>query len=339
MTVDVAILGATGMVGQRLVQLLANHPTFRVVELCASDRSAGKPYGEAAVWRLDGDPLLVDRVVLPCDPDAVRSRVVISALDRAAAMELEPRFRDAGYAVISNASAFRAHPDVPLVIPEINPGHTALVAGRKGFILTNPNCTSIPLVFALAPLHRIWGVEAVTCASYQAVSGAGYPGESSWDMLGNVHPHPGDEEEKVAAEPRKILGSVADGVVWPAPFPISARCVRVPVLDGHLVAAQIKLASTPPLTQIVEALRDFASAIPLPSSPTPLIRLSTRRDRPQPRLDAAAGHGMAITIGRVETCEVFTVKLYALAHNTIRGAAGAAIANAELLLHQGIIGG
>lgn len=338
MTVDVAILGATGTVGQRLVQLLAGHPVFRVRELCASDRSVGKPYGEAAVWRLEGEPLLQDRRVLPCSPEVVRSRVVLSALDRAVALEVEPAFRDAGHAVISNASAFRATPDVPLLIPEINPGHTGLVAGRRGFIVTNPNCTSIPLVFALAPLHRAWGVEAVTCASYQAVSGAGYPGESAWDMLGNVHPHAGDEEEKVAFEPRKILGSLEDGAVRPAEFPVSARCVRVPVLDGHLVAAQIKLAQAPPLGQIVEALRDFRAEVALPSSPTPLIHLSTRRDRPQPRMDAGAGNGMAITIGRVEPCEVFTVKLFALAHNTIRGAAGAAIGNAELLLAQGLLG-
>jgi aspartate-semialdehyde dehydrogenase len=332
---DVAILGATGMVGQRFVQLLAGHPLFRVAELAASDRSAGRRYGDAAPWRLDGDALLSDRTVLPCEPGAVRSRVVFSALDKAAAVPIEAAFRDAGHLVISNASAYRMAPDVPLLIPEVNPDHLALVNGRRGAIVTNPNCTSMPLVFALAPLHRAFGVEAVSCASYQAVSGAGYPGESAWDMLGNVHPHAGDEEEKVAEEPRKILGTLEGGAVTPAPFPISARCVRVPVADGHLVAAQIKLRGDPPLAQIVEALRDFRAPYALPSSPVPVIRLTDRRDRPTPRTDAMAGDGMAITIGRVERCEVFTVKLFALAHNAIRGAAGGAIANAELIHAQG----
>jgi aspartate-semialdehyde dehydrogenase len=337
MTVDVAILGATGMVGQRLVELLARHPTLRAAELCASGRSAGRAYGDAAPWRLDGDALLADRVVLPCDPNAVKSRIVLSALDKAVAAEVEPRFRDAGFAVISNASAFRLTDDVPLLVPELNAAHAELVRGRAGFIVTNPNCTSIPLAFALAPLHRAWGVEAVTCATYQAVSGAGYPGESAWDILGNVHPHPGDEEEKVAAEPRKILGTLSRGTIRSASFPISARCVRVPVVDGHLVAASIKLTGDPPIAHVVEALRTFASELPLPSLPRPVIRVTERRDRPSPRADAMAGGGMAITIGRVEPCEVFTVKLYALAHNTIRGAAGAALANAELLLHLGIV--
>jgi aspartate-semialdehyde dehydrogenase len=177
------------------------------------------------------------------------------------------------------------------------------------------------------------------CASYQAVSGAGYPGESAWDMLGNVHPHPGDEEEKVAIEPRKIIGTLTGGRVELAPFPISARCVRVPVADGHLIAAQIKLRQDPDLERIVEALRDFRSPYALPSSPEPLVRISERRDRPTPRTDAMAGGGMAITIGRVERCEVFTVKLFALAHNAIRGAAGGAIANAELLHAKGLIEG
>ncbi len=332
---DVAVLGATGMVGQRFVELLDRHPLFRVAELAASDRSVGKRYGDAAPWRLDGDPLLQDRVVVPCEPGAVRSRVVFSALDKSAAVGIEAAFRDAGHLVISNASAYRMAEDVPLLIPEVNPEHAALVPSGGGAIVTNPNCTSMPLIFALAPLHRAFGVEGVACASYQAISGAGYPGESAWDILGNVHPHPGDEEQKVAEEPRKILGTFTDGRIVPAPFPISARCVRVPVTDGHLVAAQIKLRGDPPLERIVEALRDFRAPVALPSSPVPLVRVTERRDRPTPRTDAMAGAGMAITIGRVERCEVMTVKLFALAHNAIRGAAGGAIANAELLVTTG----
>ncbi|MFZ5481443.1 MAG: aspartate-semialdehyde dehydrogenase [Myxococcota bacterium] len=334
MPVPVAILGATGMVGQRFVQLLRGHPVFEVAELCASDRSAGKRYEDAAPWRLEGDNPLPDRVVLPCEPGAVTSRVVFSALDKGVALSLEPAFRDAGHAVISNASAFRMADGVPLLIPEVNPDHVELVRGQRGFVVTNPNCTCIPMTVALAPLHRIWGVEAVTMASYQAVSGAGYPGESAWDILGNVHPHPGDEEQKVAEEPRKILG----GPTSPATFPISARCVRVPVADGHLVAVQARLRGSPRVDEVAEAIRGFVSPVDLPSSPRPLVRVLDRRDRPTPRMDAGAGGGMAITVGRIEPCEVMTVKFFALAHNAIRGAAGGAIANAELLHQRGLLG-
>ncbi|MBM4365389.1 MAG: aspartate-semialdehyde dehydrogenase [Deltaproteobacteria bacterium] len=330
MTIDVAILGATGMVGQRFVQLLSAHPEFRVAEICASDRSAGKRYAEAATWRLEGDNPLADRVVLPCDPAAVRSRVVFSALDSSAARSIEPAFRDAGKRVLTNASPFRMSPEVPLLVPEVNPEHAELVRGRDGYIVANPNCTHQAMVIALAPLHQRWGVEAVCCASYQAVSGAGYPGESAWDMLGNVHPHPGDEEEKVASEPRKIL-SAPD-------LRISARCVRVPVADGHLVAVQAKLRHDPGVDAIVEAMRSFAGPVPLPSSPRPLIHVLEGRDRPTPRQDAMRGGGMAVTVARVEPCEVHTVKFFALAHNAIRGAAGGAIANAELLRARGLLG-
>lgn len=335
--IPVAILGATGMVGQNFVSLLARHPRFRVEALCASERSAGRRYGEAAPWRLDGDPLMAEAPVLPCEPGQVGPRVVFSALDKAAAREIEPAFRAAGYRVISNASAFRADPDCPLIVPEVNPEHAEQVRGRDGYIVTNPNCTCIPMTVALAPLDRAWGVQAVTVASYQAVSGAGYPGESAWDILGNVHPHPGDEEEKVAAEPKKILGTWNGREVVHAPFPISARCVRVPVADGHLVAVNVKLRGSPSVGEVVEALRGFAGPYPLHSSPRPLIRVTERRDRPTPRTDAMAGGGMAITVGRVEPCEVMTVKFFALAHNTIRGAAGAAIANAELLDTLGLL--
>ncbi len=338
---DVAVLGATGMVGQRFVELLDRHPLFRVAELAASERSVGKRFGEAGPWRLDSDPLLQDRVVVACDPSAVRSRVVFSALDKGAAVGIEAAFRDAGHLVISNAGAYRMDERVPLLIPEVNPGHLDLIRGQRGAIVTNPNCTCIPLVVALAPLHRMFGVEAVTCASYQAVSGAGYPGESAWDMLGNVHPHPGDEEEKVAEEPLKILGTLfgegSGGTIERAGFPISARCVRVPVADGHLVAAQIRLTGNPSPADVAACLREFQAPHDLPSSPRPLIRLTERRDRPTPRTDAMAGNGMAITVGRIERCEVMGVKLFALAHNAIRGAAGGAIANAELLHHLGMI--
>ena len=335
--IPVAVLGATGMVGQRFVSLLADHPRFRVTTLVASDRSAGKRYGEAGPWRLEGEPLMQDERVLACDPDLVAPKVVFSALDKSIAQEMEPRFAAAGCRVISNASAFRMDPTVPLLIPEINPDHARLVDPSGGYIVTNPNCTCIPMTMVLAPLHRNFGVLRVTCASYQAVSGAGYPGESAWDMLGNVHPHAGDEEQKVAEEPRKILGERSGKELQPAAFPISARCVRVPVSDGHLIAVQVQLQNEVPLEQVVEAIRDFRSPVSLHSSPQPLLRILERRDRPQPRLDAAAGGGMAISVGRIEACEVFTLKFFALAHNAIRGAAGGAIANAELLDNWGLL--
>ena len=296
--IDVAILGATGMVGQRFVELLANHPQLRLTELCASDRSAGRRYGDAAPWRLDSAPRLQDWEVQPCEPGRVGARVVFSALDKGVANTLEPAFRDAGYRVISNAASFRMDPTAPLLIPEVNPDHAELVRGRDGYIVTNPNCTCIPMTVALAPLDRAFGVEAVTVASYQAISGAGYPGESAWDILGNVHPHPGEEEEKVAEEPRKILGIREGASIAVAPFPISARCVRVPVVDGHLVAVHVKLRVTPAIADVEEVLRCFVGPYNLPSSPRPLIELATRRDRPAPRSDAMAGKGMAITVGR-----------------------------------------
>lgn len=328
MRIDVAVLGATGMVGQRFAELLADHPVFRLAEVGASDRSAGKAYGDAAPWRLPGEHPCPELEVKACDPGAIRSRVVFSALDSAAAQAIEPRFRDAGRAVLSNAGAFRMHPDVPLVIPEVNPRHVEPLRGREGFILCNPNCTHQAMTIALAPLHRAWGVTEVCCSSYQAVSGAGYPGESAWDILGNVHPHAGDEEAKVAEEPRKILDAPG--------MRISARCVRVPVVDGHLVAVQARLQGSATIEEITEALRTFEGPR-LPSSPRPLIRVVSARDRPTPRTDAGAGAGMAITVGRIEPCEVMTVKFFALAHNAIRGAAGGAIANAELLVERGIV--
>jgi len=330
MRIPVAVLGATGMVGQRLVQSLRNHPWFSVGELCASERSAGKRYGDACTWRLEGEEPteLFDQVVRPCSPD-FEGTAALSALPGAQATEVEPAFAAAGFGVVSNASAFRMDPRVPLVIPEVNPGSLSLLDAQPwpGFILTNPNCCAIPVAMALAPLHARWPVQAACLSTWQAVSGAGYPGESAWDMVGNVHPHPGNEEEKLTEEPQKLLG---------ADFSTSARCVRVPVADGHLVGIQVRLAGDPSAEECEEAIRAFQPACPeLPSSPKPLFHVLGQRDRPQPRLDAGRGQGMAVTIGRVEACPVMGVKLYALAHNTFRGAAGAAILNLELLRATG----
>ncbi len=340
MAIPVVVLGATGMVGQRAVTLLSEHPWFDLVGLAASPRSAGKRYADACRWHLPGEPWagLGDRVVLPCDPDAVgRPGVALSALDSAAAQELERPFASAGWHVVSNASAHRPDDDVPLVIPEINAAHLAMLDSQPGSggIVTNPNCTSIPLSMVLAPLIEAVGVQAVTVASYQAVSGAGYPGESAWDMVGNVRPHPGNEEVKLAAEPLKILGRLEEGRVVPADIDISARCVRVPVADGHLVAVHVRTRDPIGPDDAREVFRSWDPQLDAPLAPHPPLRLVEPRDRPSPRFDADTDRGMAVSIGRVERCSVMGLKLFALAHNTLRGAAGAAVLNAELLASSG----
>jgi aspartate-semialdehyde dehydrogenase len=345
--VPVVILGATGMVGQRVASLLREHPWFRVAALCASERSAGKRYADACRWHLEGEHPWADlgnQLVHPCDPEVVgalvgRRGIAVSALDPGPASEIEPAFAAAGWAVVSNASAFRMHAHIPLIVPELNADHLGLIDTQpsSGFIVTNPNCTTIPVVVALAPLLRTVGVEAVCVSSWQAVSGAGYPGESAWDMLGNVRPHPGNEEEKLAQEPRRILGTLEAGVVTPADFALSARCVRVPVTDGHLVSLQVRTRDPIDPSDAIALLSGFDGGLDLPSAPHPLLRHHGGRDRPSPRFDALAGAGMAITFGRVERCPVMGLKLFAIAHNTIRGAAGAAILNAELLHQRGRI--
>lgn len=339
----VVLLGATGMVGQRMAQLLAGHPTLEVVALAASERSAGKRYGDACRWHLPGERYagLADLVVIPCRADAVADAVssgaiALSALPSAAARAIERPLTALGIDVVSNASAHRMDDDVPLIIPEVNADHLALcdVQPGPGRLLTNPNCTSMPAVIALAPILHHAGLEAVCLASYQAVSGAGYPGESAWDMIGNVHPHAGNEEEKVAEEPIKILGSLNGDRIVPANFAISARCVRVAVTDGHLVALQIRTRDPLSPSDCAELLRTAEPDLFLPGSPRPLIYVAPERDRPSPRFDADAGRGMAVTVGRIEHCPVMGLKLFALCHNTIRGAAGAAILNAELVLSR-----
>jgi aspartate-semialdehyde dehydrogenase len=339
----IVVLGATGMVGQRALLALRDHPAFEVRALAASARSAGRRYADAAAWHLPGEAHagFGDMLVHPCDPETLtalcgRPGIALSALDSAAARELEKPFAAAGWTVVSNASAHRMDADVPLVIPEINADHLALCERQStaGAIVTNPNCTSMPVAIALAPIQRAVGIEAVTVASYQAVSGAGYPGESAWDMVGNVRPHPGDEEPKLALEPRKILGRLGPDGVELADFAMSARCVRVPVADGHLVAVHVRTRDPLSPDDCRELLRT-APSLDLPSAPSPLLVERTERDRPSPRFDADAGAGMAVSFGRVERCDVMGLKLFVLAHNTVRGAAGAAILNAELLRHRG----
>lgn len=346
--VPVVVLGATGMVGQRALTLLRDHPWFRVAALAASPRSAGRPYRDACAWHLPGEPWagFGDEIVQPCDPEALsriagEPGIAVSALDTGAARELERPFADAGWHVVSNASAHRMDPRIPLVIPEINADHLALLDGvGPGAIVTNSNCTSMPVALALAPIHAAVGVEAACVASYQAVSGAGYPGESAWDMVGNVRPHPGNEEEKLAEEPRKILGTLGSSGVTLADFELSARCVRVPVADGHLVALQVRTRAPISPEDAIELMSSWRGGdLDLPSAPRPVLIHRPERDRPSPRFDADAGAGMAVSFGRVERCPVMGLKLFVLAHNTLRGAAGAAVLNGELLVASGRISG
>ena len=343
--IPVAVLGATGMVGQRAVTLLKDHPWMDVMALAASERSVGKRYSEACRWHLDAPDYAGygDWTIDPCDPVVLTERagrpgIVISAMESRAASRLEAPFAAAGWHVVSNASAHRMDTDVPLVIPEVNGDHLELLKGQRwaGGIVTNPNCTSMPLTIALAPLHRAVGVESVCVASYQAVSGAGYPGESAWDMVGNVRPHPGEEEAKLSQEPLKILGTREEGSIRNAEINISARCVRVPVADGHLVAVQVKTRHPLSPDEACALWQGSeAGTLDLPLAPNPLIHVLNERDRPQPRRDAGTGKGMAVTIARVERCSVMGLKFFCLAHNTIRGAAGAAILNAESLCAGG----
>ena len=345
--IPVVVLGATGMVGQRALSLLGKHPWFKVVALGASARSAGKTLREACRWHVDGTDYagFGDHIVHPCDPEHMtsisgRPGIALGALEREAAAQLETSFANAGWHVVSNAGAHRMDANVPLLIPEVNGDHLSLLARQpsSGAILTNPNCTSMPLTIALAPIHRAVGIEAVCVASYQAVSGAGYPGESAWDMIGNVRPHPGQEEEKLSQEPHKILGDLTAEGVRPAEFELSARCVRVPVADGHLVAVQLRTKEPLSPSDAIALWKGWdGGGLGLPMSPNPVIQVLTDRDRPQPRRDALYGGGMGVSVGRVEKCSVMGLKFFCLGHNTIRGAAGAAILNGEYLVSRGIV--
>lgn len=335
----VIILGATGMVGQRLVQMLESHPRFRVAGLGASERSEGRSYAEATSWRLPGSPHggLGGLPVRPCDPGAfdMAPGTALSALPSGAAREVEPAFAAAGWNVVSNASAYRQDPRVPLVVPEVNPDHLALAAKQEtpGVLITNPNCVAIPLALSLKPLDDAAGVEEVLVSTYQAVSGAGFGGETAWDMIGSVHPHAGDEEEKVQAEPLRILGGLTTEGLRPAAMQVSARCVRVPVRDGHLLAVSVRTRKPLRPEEAREVMAGWRPEVSgkLPSAPeAPLVVLDAR-DRPSPALDAGRGKGMACTVGRIESCTVLGLKYYVLGHNTVRGAAGAALLNAELL--------
>jgi aspartate-semialdehyde dehydrogenase len=345
--IEVGILGATGTVGQRFVQLLEGHPWFELKWLGASDRSAGKPYGEAASWQLEGAPPagVAERTVEECLPGR-GPRLVFSSMSGGLAGDIERDFAAAGHIVVSNSSHHRMTPDVPLLVPEINPGHLGLLAtqrrerGWSGAILTNPNCAAVVLVMPLAALCS-FGIKKVAVTTFQAVSGAGYPGVPSLDILGNVIPYiGGDEERKVESEPQKILGELEGGRIRPLPFTISASCNRVPSVDGHLISASIEFERRPERGEILEALAAF-SGVPqerrLPSAPKRPIHFTEAADRPQPRKDAGLERGMATVVGRLRECSLFHWKFAALSHNVLRGAAGAALLNAELMKSEGLL--
>jgi aspartate-semialdehyde dehydrogenase len=333
------------MVGQQFLRLLDGHPLFRPAWLAASERSEGRLYREAATWRFGGGmpAFVADHRLEACVP-AKGPRLVFSALDAAAAADIEPAFAAAGHIVVSNARSFRMMDDVPLLVPEINPDHLALIdsqrraRGWRGAIVTNPNCSTVVLAMALAPLRR-FEIRTVLTTTLQAVSGAGYPGVPSFDVLGNVIPGiGGGEEEKIETEANKILGSLAEGRVLPHAAIVSAHTNRVPVVDGHTLTISVALEASPSLDDVASAMREWRGRpqeLRLPSAPELPIEVLNEPFRPQPRLDAERGRGMTITVGRIRCCPVLGTKFVALGHNTVRGAAGAAILNAELMLADG----
>jgi aspartate-semialdehyde dehydrogenase len=348
--VPVAVLGATGAVGQAFVRLLAKHPWFELAEVAASERSSGRSYAEAARWLAD-EPIPEDvgkLTVQPCDPKSVRSPIVFSALDSGVAGEAEAAFAKAGRAVLSNARNYRMEPDVPLVIAEVNPDHLEILDVQRknrgwngrGAIVTNGNCAAIAAVLPLAPLHERFGVTQVFVATMQAVSGAGYPGVASLDILGNVIPYIKDEEPKVEAEIRKFLGRRGSGRIDDAPITVSAHTNRVPVEHGHTVVMSVKLERKADIAEVESALSEWRGATEacgLPSAPERPLIVASEPDRPQPRRDVNAGDGMSVTVGRVRRDPLLDVKLVALGHNIIRGAAGASVLNAELMAATGRI--
>ncbi len=344
--IPVGILGATGMVGQQFAKFLQGHPWFDITWVGASDRSAGKPFREATSWRLDGAmPASVQQLqVQECKP-VNAPRLMFSSMDASVATEIEREFAMAGHVIVSNSRNHRMEPDVPLLIPEVNPDHLKIipyqqrVRGWKGQIATNPNCSTIVLALALAPLKQ-FGITRVVATTMQAISGAGYPGVASMDINANVIPFVGGEEEKMQQETQKILGDFAGDSLRPLSAKVSAHCNRVPVVDGHTVTVSVEFERKPSQDDMVRALVNFRS-VPqernLPSAPPQPVIYLEENDRPQPRRDVEREHGMAIFVGRLRECPVLDYKFVAMGHNTIRGAAGAAVLNAELMYSEGLL--
>ena len=346
MKIPVGVLGATGMVGQHFVRFLQNHPRFELTWVGASDRSAGKKYRDATSWRLDGTMPAgtADLTVEACEPGKA-PKLVFSATDASVATEIEQAFAGAGHLVVSNSKNHRMDDDVPLLVPEVNPDHLAVGAMQKaargwdGLIITNPNCSTIVLTMALGPLVP-FGIQRVVVTTLQAISGAGYPGVPSMDITANVVPYIGGEEEKLEIETQKILGSVVGGKIVPLAAKVSAHCNRVPVVDGHLVTVSVEFASKPSLADVRNAFDTFRGKpqlLNLPSAPAVPVIYMEQADRPQPRRDVERERGMAVFVGRLRECPVFDYKFIALGHNTVRGAAGAAVLNAELMHAEGLL--
>ena len=350
--IPVAVLGATGMVGQRFIELLQGHPWFELVALAASEQRAGRPYAEVAQWRLPGGDMPVAVAGLPvtaCRPDILPGdvKIVFSALPAEVAGEVEANFARAGVAVFSNARNYRMEPDVPLLIPEVNADHAGAIReqrarrGWSGSIVTNANCSATPLVMALKPLQKTFGVRKVMVTTLQAISGAGYPGLPSYDILDNAIPYIGGEEEKLESETRKMLGSWAEGSGFAdAPLLVSAQCNRVATREGHLECASVELEQEVDAQEIIAAWEQYvplSQELQLPSAPQHALVYRSERNRPQTLLDRDAGRGMTVTLGRLRRCPILSYKFALLGHNTIRGAAGGSILNAELCARQGLI--
>jgi aspartate-semialdehyde dehydrogenase len=345
--IPVGILGATGMVGQHFIKFLDGHPLFGLAWLGASERSAGKRYTDAAKWHLGGRaPESAAKLTVEEAKPGNAPQLLFSAMDASVATEIEQAFASAGHTVVSNSRNHRMDPDVPLLVPEINADHLKILPlqqslrGWKGQIVTNPNCSTIVLTMGLAPLAQ-FGITRIITTTLQAVSGAGYPGVPSMDILGNVIPYIGNEEEKMQEETQKIMGTFAGDHIAPLAAKVSAHCNRVAVVDGHTVTISVELAAKPTEADVRNAFDTFAS-VPqhrnLPSAPKHPVQYLIEADRPQPRKDAERDRGMAAFVGRLRPCPVFDWKFVALGHNTIRGAAGAAVLNAELMQSEGLLG-
>lgn len=344
--IDVGVLGGTGMVGQHFVKFLQDHPWFRLTWIGASDRSAGKKYRDATSWRLEGDMPsgVADINVSESRPDARAPKLVFSAMDSSVATDIERAFAQAGHVVVSNSRNHRMEADVPLLVPEVNHDHLRIVArqqrerGWKGQIVTNPNCSTIVMVLALGALKK-FGIERIMVTTLQAVSGAGYPGVASMDIIANVIPFIGSEEEKMESETQKILGDLVGEEFRPLTAKVSAQCNRVPVVDGHMCCVSVQLREKPGVAAIRAAFESFTS-LPqqknLPSAPKNPLLYMEQADRPQPRRDVERENGMAVFVGRLRECPVFDYKFLACGHNTVRGAAGAAVLNAELMYSEGM---
>ena len=345
--IPVGILAATGSVGQRFIMHLVDHPWFEITALTGSERTAGKPYGEGVNWLLDGDPPVevANMIVQPTEPN-LEPKVLFSALPTGDAREVEAKFAEAGYAVLTNASPYRMDPYVPLLIPEVNFEHTAMIPhqqkayGWKGYIVANANCSTTSIVLPMKILHEKYGLDSAVVTTMQAISGAGYPGVPSLDIMDNIIPYIGGEDGKLETEPRKLCGKYVDGQFELADFKVSAQANRVPVIDGHLASVSVKLKQSASAEEVIDLFQNWQ--LPeilqnLPTMPEQVLIYRTEPDRPQPRKDRDSGNGLAWTVGKVRECPVNDVRFMSIAHNTLRGAASGSVLNAELLKVQGLL--